>query len=702
MMGNINDNQPPRISGGPPFAGNHIPLQRPPLQRGAPNFPPPPPPPGAFAIQIPPPPPPPPPAPPTSSHIGYAERQPQHQQLAPAQPPHHLGIPNSFLPHHNRPGGPAHQPGNVNGVSMIRSAPPTSYAAPSAVPQGSYPTPTPAAPQQSYYAPAATSAPPVHPEQQHPPSQDHIDQAWSEHEAPNGMKYYYNSLSKESTYHKPEALKKIIVPKSAEWKEYVDASSGKTYYSNGISTTWDKPAALNANVTTASTAISDTASTPIQSSSVTNQQQQQVYDDDEPRKKKKRKMETEFNNKEEAIAAFKGLLLSKDIAPSLKWHEVVKICSTDGRWEACEDVLSTGERKQALAEYQTKRANELRTIERQERARAKEMFLKLLSEVLPGVEGFSAWNSRFADVRATLSKDDRFHAVADEPTRESLYIDFCEEFRKRDERKKRNKRREAQDAFLTFLSDKHEMGILTYSTTWKIFRSMLNEKDNSDIRFAVNPHMSDDDRQLYFSDFVLELQAMEDDKRRRIRDAEERAEQEQRDAFRSALAELAVQGKLLPASRWRHIEELVTSLPSFGQIQAQDREAPREIFEEFANEWNDIYRRDRSFLSQLVFPSSKSDAAVKRETTYEEFTKALLDLASESSEMYGQTRMIISREEPVSSARLYYNELSMRSRGLSGPAVIRQGRSLRRKDSESSEDEGEIVEEGEITDLVKR
>lgn len=625
-------------------------------------------------------------------------------------------MPNAFLPHHNRPGGPAHQLGNVDGLSMIRSAPPTSYAAPappSVVLQGDYPTPTPAGSQQNFYAPpaaassttttlASTSATPVQPEQQQPASQDQIDQAWSEHEAPNGMKYYYNSLSKESTYHKPEALKKISVPKTEEWKEYVDASSGKTYYSNGISTTWDKPAALNANATTASTVASDTAATPIQSSSVTNQQEQQDYDDDEPRKKKKRKKETEFNNKEEAIAAFKGLLLSKDIAPSLKWHEVVKICSTDGRWEACEDVLSTGERKQALAEYQTKRANELRTIERQERARAKEMFMKLLSDVLPGVEGFSAWNSRFADVRATLAKDDRFHVVADEPIRESLYIDFCEEFRKRDERKKRNKRREAQDAFLSFLSDKHEMGILTYSTTWKIFRSMLNEKDNSDIRFAVNPHMSDDDRQLYFSDFVLELQAMEDDKRRRIRDAEERAEREQRDAFRSALAELAVQGMLFPASRWRHIEELVTSLPSYGPVQAQDREAPREIFEEFANEWNDIYRRDRSFLSQLVFPSSKSDAVVKSETTYEEFTKALLDLASESPEMYGQTRMIISREEPVSSARLYFNELSMRSRGLSGPAVIRRGRSLRRMDSESSEDEGEIVEEGEITDLVKR
>ena len=132
----------------------------------------------------------------------------------------------------------------------------------------------------------------------------------------------------------------------------------------------------------------------------------------------------------------------------------------------CEDALTVGERRQALAEYQTKRANELRNLERQEKNRAKEAFDQLLTDVISAVSGFSAWTSRFSDVRATLAKDDRFHAVADEETRESLFLDFCEEYRKRDERKKRNKKREAQDAFLSFLSEKEDSGGITFASTW--------------------------------------------------------------------------------------------------------------------------------------------------------------------------------------------------------------------------------------------
>lgn len=490
------------------------------------------------------------------------------------------------------------------------------------------------------------------------------------------MKYYYNSLTAKSDYLKPEALKKRDASKlDSKWKEYTDSSSGRKYYSDGVTTTWEKPSELK--VTSVGTLDKD--------------------DDDEisPKKKKKRK-ETEFGSKEEAIAAFKGLLLAKDISPTLKWHEVAKLCGSDSRWEACEDVLTPGERKQALAEYQTKRANELRTVERQERARAKDIFNQLLKSVLPTAKGFSPWNSKFEDVREFLAKDDRFHAVAEEGTRESLFLDFCEEYRKLGERKRKSKRRDSHEAFLAFLDEKAEDGVLSFASTWETFLGKLSEQDRADTRFVVSLERSDEDRQLYFADFVIELQAREDDKRRRIRDARQRAEQEQREAFLARLANLAAAGKLLPASRWRHVEELVVSDPTFAPVAAQDREGPREIFEEFADKWNLEYRRDRTFLSQLVYPAATTDALVKADTSFDEFSKALLERASETPEKYATTRAIINKRDPVSSAQLYYNELSMRARGVSGPAFIRRGSSLRRKDSESSEDEGEIVEEGEL------
>jgi pre-mRNA-processing factor 40 len=517
-----------------------------------------------------------------------------------------------------------------------------------------------------------------------------IDQAWTEHAAPNSTtKYYYNAITKESTYTKPDCLVKKVkdmhineteTPKQqlrnqTTWAEYTDASSGKTYYSNGITTTWERPAEMGGDA--------------------------ESEEDEAPKKKKRKKNVenevTEFNNSAEATAAFKGMLLAKGVQPTTNWNEVVKMCSSDSRWQACE-ILTLGERKQALAEYQTKRANELRTLERQERMRAKEAFTQLLMEKLVTIEEFSATTSQFADMRNLLASDDRFYAVEKEETRESLFLDFCEEVRKREERKKRSKKREAKDEFLAFLKEREEEGLLTFACTWASFIGTLEESHRNDPRFQASPALPEPDRELCFADYVLELQAAEEDRRRRIRDARRRAEKAQKEAYTEALRKMAYEGSLLPSSRWHTVEPLITADPSFAPVQAHDRESPREIFEDFVDEWNIVYRRDRSFLSNLSLSSSKQSLSVHPNMTYDEFSRALLDQAAHSPDLYGETRGILNREDPISSARLYFNELLSQARESQGQAAKRSKSGSRRGTTadSSSEDEGEIREEGEV------
>lgn len=365
--------------------------------------------------------------PPPIAHLSPLPIPQQRQQLPPAAQP------NAFPP------GSAHSQVQVSGVAGPAVAPPTVFP--------------------SYSIPAAA---PV--ERPAVPTQQQIDDAWKEYTAPTGAKYYHNPLLSQSTYTKPDALSKKEPPqpvaeppqpiaKASQWQEYEDASTGKKYYSDGVTTTWEKPPGFQSSTETP--ADEEAAEAP-------------------PKKKKKKTSleESSYASKEEAIAAFKGLLLAKGILPAQKWNEVSKYCSSDSRWESFGGILSVGERRQALAEYQTKRANELKNQERQERTRAKEAFIQLLTDVLQTVPGFSALNSRFSDLRAALAKDDRFHAVADEDTRESLFLDFCEELRKRDERKKRNKKRETQEAFSSFLAEKEEAGTLTFASTWYVRQSL--------------------------------------------------------------------------------------------------------------------------------------------------------------------------------------------------------------------------------------
>lgn len=537
------------------------------------------------------------------------------------------------------------------------------------------------------------------------PSTRQIEDAWKEYTAPGGVKYYHNELLKESTYHKPDALNNKAPPRPSgstaatatvsssqkrSWQEHEDASTGQKYYSDGAQTTWQKPEGfVSPETIVANTSLLSKRETKI--------------DREGPAKKKKRasnggksstgdsvSQNNGFTNKKEATTAFKGFLLAKGTSPASKWSEVLKICESDSRWSSFEEVLSLGERRQALAEYQTKRTNEMRNEQRQERIRAKEAFGQLLGDILPSISGFSARTSRFADVRNTLSKDDRFFAVEDEGTRESLFLDFCDDFKKREERNKRNKKREAEEAFVSFLQEREEAGTLTYASTWESFLLSLSEEDKVDPRFVTFKSFSDSDRQLYFADFVIALQKVEDDKRRRIQDARRRAEKAQRDQYRELLHKMAVDGKMFPYSRWREIEVSLVQEDSFKLVEGQDRGAPLEIFELFVDEWDKIYRRERNFLSRLLRPPGRPDVVIAAGTTFENFKKIITQESAYSSEIQNEMFRIVNREEPVSSARLLFDELTAQTVN----AGLRRGSA---KD-DSSEDEGEIIEDGEVTD----
>lgn len=64
---------------------------------------------------------------------------------------------------------------------------------------------------------------------------------WSSHLSPDGRKYWYNNVTKVSTYDKPFCLKtpeeRSIPP--CKWKEY--SSGDRMYYSDGIQSVWDEP-----------------------------------------------------------------------------------------------------------------------------------------------------------------------------------------------------------------------------------------------------------------------------------------------------------------------------------------------------------------------------------------------------------------------------------------------------------------------------
>ncbi len=537
---------------------------------------------------------------------------------------------------------------------------------------------------------------------------EQIASNWTTHKSPEGVDYYHNNVTKKSTYTLPPCLSQSKVSASSSatsttigniqtsslsnqkkgWTQHTDKATGKVYYYNGKTTTWDKPQDFidPSSTTTATT----TATTTLSSNSSSPSPQQ-------PKKKRKKDNDTAsvYSSKAEAIAAFKGLLLAKDISPTMKWNDVIKACSSDARWDACHSI---GERKQALAEYQTKRAAELREQKRQEKVRAKDAFMSLLRDILPSVRVFDT-SARFEDIRDSLVIDGRFHAVEDEKSRHELYFEFVEELRKRDERQRRGRKREAKDSFLAFLKSREEIGSLTFASTWNAFLLTLSEKDKEDPHFKTSPGMSDSDRQLYFADFVIELNAAEEEKKRRIQDARRRAEKAQRSAYRETLRTMAKEGKIAPTSRWRNCEEELSSHKSFGPVSDQDKNAPRDMFEDFVFDWADDYRRDKNFIMNLI-DSSKDPITIEMDSEYDSFKEGLLKAAAFSPDAYSDARRVINDEDPVSSARLYFDEMVVKAK--TGSAMLPKRRGYGRRDEDSSEDEGEIVEDEEDGQIVEK
>lgn len=232
----------------------------------------------------------------------------------------------------------------------------------------------------------------------------------------------------------------------------------------------------------------------------------------------------------------------------------------------------------------------------------------------------------------------------------------------------------------------------------------LSDADKNDNRFKTSPDMLEADRQVYFADFVSQLQIAEDDRRRKMREDRRRTEKAQRDTYRDALENMAAEGKIAPSSRWHDVEGIIQTDASFAPVQEQDRNSPRDLFEEFSEEWDATLRRDRPFLSQLVHPASRREILVTVDTKYDAFVKAMLQEASSSPQLKAEALRILKLDKKLSSARLYFNELMKRAKGKPVVPLRRRGHGARRSSQNgdsSSEDEGEIVEDGEVEGELK-
>jgi len=293
-------------------------------------------------------------------------------------------------------------------------------------------------------------------------------------------------------------------------------------------------------------------------------------------------------SKEAAAAAFKEMLLERGVASTTKWSDAVKACEGDKRWRA---LGTLGERRQALAEYQTKRLREEKEEKRLRARRARDGFLKMLAENTR-IDSTTRWR----EAEDILGKDARFGAVEDTADREDLFKDFVTELGKKEKEEKKAARKEAKKALEEYLAA--DGTGLTHKSRFKDLYDDLKDKARSRGWDALD---KDDMRDL-FEDRIKELKKIEEKRAEQERKQRKKREKEAEKQLEKLLEELSGEGKITHESKFADHEEALAENEGYIALKEDKtlKLKAKDVFAEFVDELKDQFKKDRRVVEDAV------------------------------------------------------------------------------------------------------
>ncbi|CAL1528741.1 unnamed protein product [Lymnaea stagnalis] len=465
--------------------------------------------------------------------------------------------------------------------------------------------------------------------------------AWGEHKAPDGRTYYYNSVTKESSWEKPEDLKtpQERLLSQCPWKEY-KSDAGKVYYHNAVTkeSRWTKPKELEEleALIVASTPVQPPSNSPSsirsEPSSAIEQAMQAtlasielpppptvaapvqqmpdaptepaIEEKEEPQKKEV----YVFKNKKEAIEAFKCLLKEKEVPSTASWESAMKLIINDARYGALKHL---NEKKQAFNEYKTQRAKEEKEEQRLRAKQAKEDLEQFLMNSEKMNSSIKYWK---AD---TIFGEEEAWKNVSERDRRDLFDDVVHLIAKREKEEAKVLRKRNIKVFSEILDS---MPNLTHTTTWSEAQQML--LDNP--RFTEDPdleNMDKEDALVCFEEHIRMLEQENDDEKERERRRIKRNQRKNRESFIVLLDELHHQGKLNSMSLWMDLFPIISQDMRFGNMLGQPGSTPLDLFKFYVEDLKSRFHDEKKIVKEIL---KDKGFYIEISTTYESFSNAIL------------------------------------------------------------------------------
>ncbi|KAK7473354.1 hypothetical protein BaRGS_00035402 [Batillaria attramentaria] len=487
---------------------------------------------------------------------------------------------------------------------------------------------------------------------------------WGEFKAPDGRTYYYNNVTKKSSWEKPDELKspteKLL--SQCPWKEY-KSDSGKVYYHNSQTkeSCWTKPKELEeleekirqqeskqAEESAAAPAVPLTTSQSSAPSSAIQAAMEATLasislppppsanqapalptvvppvavtaavapaakakapsSDESEEEAPPPKKEYIFKNKKEAIEAFKALLKEKDVPSTASWESAMKLIINDGRYGALRHL---NEKKQAFNEYKTQRAKEEKEEQRIRAKQAKEdleQFLLSNDKMNSSVKYWKADNI-FGDHEIWKAVSDR--------DRRDLFDDVVHLLAKREKEEAKMLRKRNIKVFSEILDS---MPNLQYCTTWSEAQQML--LDNP--RFTEDPdleNMDKEDALICFEEHIRMLEQEYDDEKERERRRQKRVQRKNRESFLVLLDELHEQGKLNSMSLWMDLYPAISQDVRFTNMLGQAGSTPLDLFKFYVEDLKARFHDEKKIVKEIL---KERSFFIEVTTTYEDFSAVIM------------------------------------------------------------------------------
>ncbi|KAK9876064.1 hypothetical protein WA026_011173 [Henosepilachna vigintioctopunctata] len=486
---------------------------------------------------------------------------------------------------------------------------------------------------------------------------------WTEHKAPDGRTYYYNSVTKQSSWQKPDQLKSPteLMLSQCPWKEYT-ADNGKIYYHN-INTKesrWVIPPELEeikAKIAAAeieSPKVVKTAvevASPLQplvlpinsgsnSPNVALSQAQSPggksaleaamaatlasieLPNPEPKKEEEPPIEIPvdikppptsevkiYKDKKEAMDAFKELLKDKNVPSNATWDTCVKMISNDSRYESLKKL---NERKQIFNAYKTQK---LKDEKEEQRIRAKKS-KELLEQFLMNNDQISS-TTKYYRCDEMFAYQEVWTNVSDADRRD-IYEDVIFALAKREKEEAKVQKKQNMKRLAEVLDN---MPKITYDTTWSEAQAML--LDNADFKNDVNLlAMDKEDALIAFEEHIRALEKEQAEDKDREKKRVKRQYRKNRDRFLTLLDYLHEEGKLTSMSLWVELYPLISADVRFSAMLGQSGSTPLDLFKFYVEDLKARFHDEKKIIKEIL---REKDFEVKVDTTFDQFATVICE-----------------------------------------------------------------------------